>query len=216
MNFYAHLVTASWRSSDPVFGLGAMLPDFATMARVRLPEVAPGGLAHGIAFHHAGDREFHRLRLFREQESWTLEHLLERGLRRGPAKGVAHVGVELSLDGALVAVSDAHELYLGAIAAAGEADIDWGDQESASRFGTLVSRLAELGVPSGYADPQVVADRLIRIMEPRSLLRLSDEEAPILRESMPAVHKRVDKASARIMSELRSALASDVDLPNVI
>lgn len=208
MNFYAHLVTASWQSDAPVFGLGAMLPDFATMACVRLPEVAPGLLARGIAFHHAGDREFHRLRRFREHESWTLKHLLGRGLRRGPARGVAHVGVELSLDGALVALSDAHELYLGAISSAREADIAWGDQESALRFATLISRLAEIGIPSGYADPQVVADRLIRIMQPRPLLRLSDEETPILRESMSVVHKRVDEASGIIMSELRSALAS--------
>ena len=32
LNFYAHLVAASWQNDDLKFFLGSMLPDFANMA----------------------------------------------------------------------------------------------------------------------------------------------------------------------------------------
>tara|TARA_R110002096_G_scaffold435826_2_gene663503 strand:- start:16142 stop:16705 length:564 start_codon:yes stop_codon:yes gene_type:complete len=184
-----------------------MLPDFAGMAGIRLPKaVASGALADGIAFHHESDRVFHRLRRFREQESWTLTHMLERGLRRGPARGIAHVGVELSIDGALVTSNDSHALYLGAVNAARTLDLPWESAESEVRFRKLASRLFEFGIPKGYADPQVVADRLVRIMQPRPLLRLTEDEAPILHDAMPSVHLRVGEETAAIMMDMRAQL----------
>lgn len=185
-----------------------MLPDFATMARVRLPEIEPGALADGIAFHHETDRVFHRLKRFRSQESWTLKHMLDCGLRRGPARGVAHVGVELSLDGALVTSMDAHEMYLAAIATARTTAIAWESDESVASFASLAERLFELGVPTDYSDPSIVADRLVRIMKPRPLLRLTDEETPILHDAMPQVHKRVDEDAAAIMNDMRHELSA--------
>ncbi len=206
MNFYAHAVAASWTSIDPAFVLGAMLPDFATMARIRLPEVHLGALADGVSFHHTSDRAFHRLRRFRDEEAWTLAHLLTAGLRRGPARGIAHVGVELSLDGALVQSSDVHNVYVGAIAHAHHCRIEWEDEASAERFAQLARRLGDFGVPRGYRDPSTVADRLVRILRPRPLLRLSDEETPILHSALPVVHERVHAASESIMSDLRREL----------
>lgn len=191
MNFYAHLVAASWRSGDPAFALGAMLPDFATMANVQLPPVCPGALADGIAFHHHSDKIFHEHPHFRSLESWTFRTMREGGLRRGPAKGVAHVGVELSLDGALVTSSDAHQLYEAAIVEAQSKRIPWQSGESETRFSTLIERLFELGVPMDYSDPKIVAERLVRIMKPRPLLRLSDAEIPILYDVIGSVHKKV-------------------------
>ncbi len=184
-----------------------MLPDFATMARIRLPEVAPGALADGIAYHHETDRVFHRLERFRKQESWTLGHMLSSGLRRGPARGVAHVGVELSLDGALVSSTDAHDTYLNAIGMAQQSRLAWKSQESEARFAMLITRLLEIGVPSDYRDPRIVADRLVRIMKPRPLLRLTEEETPILHDAMPAVHKRVDDEADAIMRDMQAALS---------
>ncbi len=183
-----------------------MLPDFATMARVKLPEVDAGALADGINFHHESDRVFHRLERFREHESWTLEHLLGKGLRRGPARGVAHVGVELCLDGALVADSKLQRQYDSAIETASSLTLSWADQDEAGRFSLLIRRLAEFGAPIGYSDPQIVSDRLVRILEPRPLLRLHDEEAPILREALPEVHERVCQSADELMDDLRRQL----------
>jgi hypothetical protein len=186
-----------------------MLPDFASMAGIRLPEVPPGALADGIAFHHETDRVFHRLKRFRGQESWTLAHMLGRGLRRGPARGVAHVGVELSLDGALVASTESHAGYLAAITAALSMHLEWESQGDEARLIQLAERLLELGVPKGYSDPQIVADRLIRIMKPRPLLRLTEHETPILHDAMPEVHLRVEEEAGAIMADMRAQLPTD-------
>ncbi len=183
-----------------------MLPDFANMAGLRLPDLAHETVAKGVNFHHHSDREFHRLRRFRDQESWTLKHMLEHGLRRGPARGVAHVGVELSLDGALVASKEGHDLYRAAVVFAAEHALDWANAEDAERFETLMERLLAMGVPDGYRDPQIVSDRLIRILKPRPLLRLTAEEAPILYKAVPQMHTRIDDEALQLMSELRREL----------
>ena len=36
MNFFGHALAASWRSREPGFALGSMLPDFASMCGMRL------------------------------------------------------------------------------------------------------------------------------------------------------------------------------------
>ena len=105
--------------------------------------------------------------------------------------------------------NDSHALYLDAINAARTLELSWESAESEVRFGTLASRLFELGVPKGYADPQVVADRLVRIMQPRPLLRLTEDEAPILHEAMPTVHLRVAEETAAIMTDMRAQLPTD-------
>lgn len=204
MNFYAHLVAASWQSEDPAFALGAMLPDFANMASFRLQPEQPESTAEGVAFHHHSDKAFHSLALFREQEKWTLQHLLDAGLRRGPARGVAHVGVELCLDGALIGQADT--LYLAALEAALVAPLTWESPSDGDSFRRLIARLREIGVPHGYRDPDVVSRRLVQIFAPRPLLALQEEEAPVLERAMPAVHDRVNGVSGRVMSSLRSKL----------
>ena len=80
-----------------------MLPDFATMSGARLAEAHDdAGVTLGIALHHRTDGAFHHLppvlALMRE-----LDDRLERaGCARGPRRAVAHIGVELLLDGVLV------------------------------------------------------------------------------------------------------------------
>ncbi len=204
LNFYAHLVAASWQTSDAEFALGAMLPDFANMASFRLAEEQPGELGKGVAFHHSSDKAFHGLRNFRGLEKWTLAHLLEIGLRRGPARGVAHVGVELCLDGALIGQAD--QVYLDALACAAEAPLRWSNDADAAAFGVLIGRLQEIGVPHGYRDPSVVSQRLVRIFAPRPLLALDEGEPALLQEAMPTVHGRVCDDAEEVMLALRQAL----------
>lgn len=204
MNFYAHLVAASWHKCDSDFALGTMLPDFASMAGLRLGPEQPAPIAQGVHFHHECDRVFHALEGFRNHERWTLQHMRSAGLRRGPARGVAHVGVELCLDGALVGEADA--LYLRALEAADKVEISWRVPTEAERFSRLITRLRQVGVPCGYQDPVVVTQRLLRILTPRPLLALTDDEATLLRSAMPAVHERVCADASSIMGALRAAI----------
>jgi hypothetical protein len=181
-----------------------MLPDFASMAGFRLAPGQPEPISQGIAFHHHSDKAFHGLKSFRDLESWTLQQLTEAGFRRGPARGVAHVGVELCLDGSLIGQADA--MYLSALESATSSVLQWKKPEDASAFDRLVARLLEIGTPRGYQDPSVVCRRLVQILGPRPLLALDERETPLLHEAMPAVHKRVEDNSALIMSSLRSEL----------
>ena len=93
------------------FLVGSMLPDLAAMARVRLlpmraPDEAGTGddaFAAGVAFHHASDGVFHSSAWFTEHNRSLRDALLEAGIEPGAARACAHAGLEMLLDGALVA-----------------------------------------------------------------------------------------------------------------
>ena len=105
MNFFGHAAVATWQAAAPGRTLGAMLPDFATMSGARLSTTTPSPdaeVASGIDLHHKTDGVFHQLPvvlgLMRELD----ERLAHGGCARGPRRAVAHIGVELLLDGVLV------------------------------------------------------------------------------------------------------------------
>jgi hypothetical protein len=128
VNFIGHATVALWFCEDPTwrargpasfseFVLGAMLPDLAAMARLKLPARIPAGpLAEGVALHHRTDGAFHGDPSFVGLTHQTLDLLTSHGVARGPARGVAHVGVELLLDGELLRIPAVVEVYQAALA----------------------------------------------------------------------------------------------------
>ena len=94
MNFGAHIVVAERVGASP---LAAAAPDLVHMARL--------GLAPGVdaAHHHRADAAFHDLPWFQARTRALSIDLQGHGVRRGPARGAAHVAVELLLDGAVLA-----------------------------------------------------------------------------------------------------------------
>ena len=183
-----------------------MLPDFATMIGAQLPAQSDPALAAGVHFHHESDRAFHGLAEFRQAESWTLQHMLRSGLRRGPARGVAHVGVELCLDGAVVGDRKADGLYLQAIELARKSPPQLADEAASSRFCELAERLCDVGLPIAYRQAEVVGSRLVRILKPRPLLRLAADEEPLLMAAVLPMHERVGAEATSIMAALARAL----------
>ena len=115
VNFVGHSFIAARTSGDPVFALGAMLPDFASMIGARLAKHDHVELAAGIADHHRTDDAFHGaptfVRLCRD-EALGLEAL---GLGWGASRAVAHVATELILDGLLLENDRIERGYLDAI-----------------------------------------------------------------------------------------------------
>ena len=98
MNFFGHSVLAREERDARGFLLGSMLPDFFGMVRAR-PLALPGGeLGDGIAHHLRVDDAFHGAPTFLELVSVTSASLEARGVRRGSARAVGHVGTELVLD----------------------------------------------------------------------------------------------------------------------
>ena len=89
MNLVGHVAVAVEHAPDATapYLAGAMLPDLAAMARVRLAP-AGGDLGDGVAVHHAADAAFHASRWFNDRSQALRDALLEAGVDRGAARAV--------------------------------------------------------------------------------------------------------------------------------
>jgi len=206
VNFFGHAVSACWSSDDPAFVLGAMLPDFASMCRGKIASVGDERTAAGVDFHHRCDAVFHRAPVFRELMSWLERALRDQNVRKGGSRGAAHVGIELLLDGALIADPAARRLYPLALGHAGDADVSWRDDAHAQRWSSLLVRLADHGLPVGYADTAIVGKRIAQILSNRPLLALTDAESVIVTETLSEasvkVRERADELCGFVAGQL--------------
>jgi hypothetical protein len=182
-----------------------MLPDFATMSGARLahdgahdPEIS-----EGIALHHATDATFHRLPvvtgLMRDLDAM----LLERGCARGPRRAVAHIGVELLLDGVLVGEPAYRDAYTRALAH--DARVVGREPEDPARFTMLVTRLRAHGVPDDLRDPASITRRLARMLGHRPLLAPSPSDLIAIGDALVAYKPRVEVATETVLRALRNA-----------
>lgn len=202
MNFLGHARVAARVSSDPRLLLGAMLPDFASMARARLTSVADPEVAAGVRLHLDTDDVFHGAQGFLTLYERGVRELEAEGLARGPARAVAHVGTELMLDGLLLGESSLEAAYLDAIALPFEELGISFRADGAERFRTLHARVRDHGLPVEYRCPEQVAERLEQILlrRPRLALAPGDRARIVpflaeaqneLRETLPALLNEV-------------------------
>ncbi len=210
MNFFGHAVVASWRSGEPGFVLGSMLPDFATMIGARVPPVTDAEVARGVHFHHETDRVFHGSPTFKALEARARRELRALELPRPSALAVAHIGVEILLDGALADDRRACDRYTVALAsghrAALGAHIDWGDVAAAARYEELCGVLSARGVASGAVAPEMVAWRIARALSRRPRFRLDADGERTVRTWTERTLPEVAAARDAIVSELREGL----------
>jgi hypothetical protein len=207
VNFVGHSFIAARTSGDPVFALGAMLPDFASMIGARLGKHDHAELAAGIADHHRTDDAFHGaptfVRLCRD-EALGLEAI---GLGWGASRAVAHVATELVLDGLLLEDGRVERGYLDAIET-----IDWVlpamrfEKDGITRFRELHARLARYGPPHGYRDPMFVRDRMVQILARRPRLALAEGDAERLGTYLPGMSERVRTAAGGLLREVEESL----------
>ena len=217
MNFFGHAVVASWEARTPGFVLGAMLPDFATMCGTRLAEIDHPELRAGIALHHRTDRVFHASSHFLALCGEARRALLARGLGRGHAQAVGHVGVELLLDGWLVEQPNAREIYAAALRcgrhdALGER-IRWLDPEGRERWRSLHRRLEAHCPPEDYRDPALVTARIERILRDRPRLALDARRIGITARYLPELQQAVHDRGADLIGELRQGLTGETGEP---
>lgn len=205
MNFFGHAAVASWSApgAHPAPGvvLGAMLPDFATMCRGRIEAADDDAVTRGIALHHATDAVFHQLPvvtgLMRDLDA-QLDH---RGCARGPRRAVAHIGVELLLDGVLVGEPAYRAAYLSGLAH--DPALAWRDPDDAPRFAILLARLRAHGVPDDLRMPEAITTRVHRILAHRPLLAPSPDDLRAIRGALAAFKPRVDVAAEAIVRGMR-------------
>jgi hypothetical protein len=202
MNFVGHALAATWVDTDPRFALGAMLPDFASMAAAGGPRVPLGDdhgpvVQAGIAWHHRTDHAFHGCAAFLELTDVGTAALRDAGLGRGAALAAAHVGVELLLDGELCHDPDLVRHYHDALAS---------DAELTPPLRAVVRRLGEIGTPHWYRDTAEVAARLFRILGARPRLAIAPEQLDALRGWLCSVQPAIRDATPGLLAELRSRL----------
>ena len=206
MNYFGHAAVASW-SAATVAGktLGAMLPDFASMCRVRLDDPADTAVAEGVALHHATDAAFHDLAPVTALMS-ELDGRLERlGCAKGPRRAVAHIGIELMLDGVLVDDETYRATYLDGLAHDG-AGVRWRAPEGPAHFAILLDRLRGHGVPEDLRRTDAITMRLQRILGHRPLLAPSPADLQAIATALAAQRPRVEVATDTVLRALRAAL----------
>lgn len=210
MNFFAHAVVASWHSDNARFVLGAMLPDLVGMAGVRLHSASDTEVQRGIDLHYATDAAFHAAPIFTGFCAEAVAHLTELGVERGTARAVAHVGVELTLDGVLSTDTERRALYAAALDVAVSGGLDGKlaitPAEDLPRLTAGLGRLARAPIPEAYADPSVVADRLRMILAPRPRLAMRASDFEPVRDWATAVQPKVAARSSELLDQVRRGI----------
>lgn len=211
MNFIGHAAVAIWTRADPGYVLGSMLPDFAGMAGVRMASPLSSGvtpaLAAGVALHHRTDEVFHAAPAFVALQQSTLDTLSAQGVPRGSARAVGHIGVELLIDGELLADRALAEAYLHAIEAEVAMEGVFPTDEARQRYALLRTRLRQHGVPYDYRDPDAVLRRLHYILASRPRLAIAPEFAPHVRQLLPELQRDVRAALPALLASVQSGLS---------
>jgi hypothetical protein len=209
VNFFGHGCLAAETRADAAFVFGAMLPDLAAMAGLRVSGVAHVTADAGRHFHYATDAAFHRAERFQTLCVAATHALRDAGLRRGPARAIGHVGVELLIDGWLAAEQGVPALY-GEALALGPAlapAIAFRVGRGAAPLVELCERIATAKLsPDAWCEPERLAARLVRILARRPLLALEAHELPAVRAWGARARLDVARAAPVLLAEVRSTL----------
>ncbi|MEM7136907.1 MAG: hypothetical protein AAF500_10035 [Myxococcota bacterium] len=204
MNFFGHAVVAAWKKQHSLGVLGSMLPDFEGMTHVRVREVRQEAVRVGVALHHETDEAFHKSPIFVSLCRTGLDELTELGVRRGTSRAVAHVGVEMFLDGLLARDAEHGSAYEDALRQETHDAILWEDRGVA--FQKLQRRLRTWGTPHEYRDPSFVLDRLSDSLRTRPRLAILAEQRLAVADFLPRLQQSVEDRAPELLNELRDAL----------
>ncbi len=209
MNFFGHAWLAAQARSDAAFVFGAMLPDLAAMAGLRVQAVAHATADDGRRFHLATDAAFHRCEGFTALVLAATRELREAGLRAGPARAIGHVGVELLLDGWLAEREGVPMLYgeaLGLGPALAPA-LRFRRAADPAPLVELCARIAGAALPpEAWCEPERLTARLARILVRRPRLALELSELGLVRAWAPGARVAVADAAPALLTELRREL----------
>ena len=198
MNYFGHVALACQFSQSAEFLLGSALPDFASILGCRVPSCSHSIVASGLRFHHMSDEVFHDLADFKRLVRNELGVLREHGVRKGPARALAHIGLELLLDAELTDDNTRQVAFRDAITAGAPNRLGrllvWSSSDHPRRFERLRLRLVErLHAIDNFGADQI-AERLIRTLSKRPRLRLSDQEQSMIARWVGSLQIRLGNA----------------------
>lgn len=208
VNFFGHAAVASWYDLSPAFVLGAMLPDFLAMLRLSPPPQEQPDISAGIALHHATDAVFHESASFIALTAAARQELAKLGIARGPARAVAHVGVELLLDDTLATPKQHRSAYLSALALASREPwpVLLRSAADGERLRALLLRLGERGVPEPALASAGQARRIHHMLRGRPRLEFPESGLEPVTAWLETARPEVAREAPRLVSELRAAL----------
>ena len=184
--------------------LGAVLPDLATMAGIRLDRGAlDGPIGEGVRCHHVTDAAFHRDPAFVAGSRAITRDLLAVDVPRGAARAVGHIGWELLLDGPQVRTPTEAAFH----EALGLADQVTGVLRPDDRP-AWAAFLAHRRRPPAlrYDDPAWVADRCVGILAGSPRLRLPPEDAPQVAAVLAIHAEAVTAAGDEVLAQTAAAV----------
>lgn len=207
MNFFGHAAIAASYRDEPGFVLGAMLPDFLTMIRARQVAQLEPHVSAGVALHHATDAVFHETPEFLALTREGRAALLAAGLSRGPARAVAHIGVELLLDEVLARDIAHQRAYLAALdyGRSAASALTVALEADTARLARLFGTLAERGVRSPQSDTEL-ALRIERMLAGRPRLALGEGGGAIVEAWLTQTRAAVAASAPRLLGTLRAHL----------
>lgn len=223
MNFFGHAVLAAMYTPQRAFTLGAMLPDFVSMLGVRPPSIRDGTLAEGVTFHHRTDAVFHDSQVFRELSREAFATLLGSGVGRGPARAVAHVGVELLIDAAIAQSlfkgpepkapdtnqgGTLQDCYLEALQLGQQPlpEVEFRQAHEARGLNELCERLSLAGMDRLRLDARQTLSHLQRTLARRPRLALSQSELEPTRRWAEGAAATVRRELPHLLTDLKNRL----------
>jgi hypothetical protein len=201
---HTHVALATGRD-DADFLLGAVLPDLAPMAGVRLARAdLDGALGDGVSCHLRTDEAFHAHAAFRAGSAALRRAVADRGVASGPARAVGHAGWELMLDGTLIG-GEVERAFHRAMAAGGRAARAMTPGHGA-RWAAFLDRARSAG-GLRYDEPAWVADRLHAMLVRRPRLRLPDDQVATVADVLGRHAAAVTAAAPAVLDETARLVA---------
>jgi acyl carrier protein phosphodiesterase len=186
-----------------------MLPDLSAMLGVRMTSAEDPRIDAGIHFHYTTDAAFHGAPHFVRLCAQSVEALTSRGVGRGTARAVGHVGVELLLDGLLSHDEGACEAYQATLANAVDqrlADTLAWPAEQRERMHAGLARLQVAPVPAGYREPAFVTERLQTILSRRPRLAMQPGDLPQVAAHVQALQDDLTENWRELLEQVRTRL----------
>jgi hypothetical protein len=218
MNFFGHAAITAQTFRAPTVALpgdalaklcaGSMLPDFLSMLGLKRPRVDEHWVQRGVDFHHATDHAFHDLPAFHALSRQAFTWLSERDLPRGPARAVAHIGVEMLLDEAIAEDAHARASYRAALDVPLVELLVFVAAEDAGRLASLTRVLAERAPASAEPPaPELLAERIHRTLARRPRLATDARGQQLLVAWVTAARPVVAVEAPQLFRDLRAQLA---------
>lgn len=217
MNFVGHVVAASSVTTDAGTRLdvllGAALPDLVPVRHLALTQASTGILL-GLDHHRRADAAFHADPRFVALASELRGALEGDGVARGPARAAAHIGVELLIDGELLASPAGSEAFgpvWDRLRSPDAAVVGLVPADARDRWAAQLARLTHHLDPWGHTGPDDLAARIGHVLAPRPRLALPDDRRPALARALADAARSVRAVTESLVADVAAAAATGHD-----